>query len=304
MDDKAKAMIMAAFLGDSLALGVHWIYDPQQIADTHGRVASLLAPPSGENAFHKTKEKGEFTHYGDQLLLFLQSLAEKKGFDLNDFSRRWQAFFADYDGYVDGATRKTLQGFKDGKGPESAGSPSNDMAGAVRAVPLVALYQSDLEQLVQAARTQTRMTHNNAATMDAAAFFARSGAAILAGESPAEAMERLARTDEFAMSPVSMWVESGLKARDEAALEAVERFGLTCHTPELFPGAVQLIAKYETDLREGMVQAVMAGGDNAARASIVGAMLGAHLGWDPLPEDWLAELKKKDAILRLLEALA
>ena len=60
MRDKAEAMVMASFAADSLALGVHWIYDARQISSQYGRVERFLKPREG--SFHPTKDKGEFTH--------------------------------------------------------------------------------------------------------------------------------------------------------------------------------------------------------------------------------------------------
>jgi ADP-ribosylglycohydrolase len=53
-----------------------------------------------------------------------------------------------------------------------------------------------------------------------------------------------------------------------------------------------------------LVQAVMAGGDNAARGIVVGMILGAHLGQENLPEEWLTDLKKGEEIKRLLSQIA
>ena len=66
---------------------------------------------------------------------------------------------------------------------------------------------------------------------------------------------------------------------------------------------IHLIAKYESDLKEALVQAVMAGGDNAARAMTVGMVLGARLGWEGIPTEWLSALKKRDEIQRLLDGV-
>ena len=41
MKDNIKAMVMAAFAADSLALGVHWIYDPRQI-EIQGVLAGMM----------------------------------------------------------------------------------------------------------------------------------------------------------------------------------------------------------------------------------------------------------------------
>ncbi|MBW2093157.1 MAG: ADP-ribosylglycohydrolase family protein, partial [Deltaproteobacteria bacterium] len=68
----------------------------------------------------------------------------------------------------------------------------------------------------------------------------------------------------------------------------------------VFPSVVHLVARYENDLKEALVQCVMAGGDSAARGLLVGMLIGAHLGTESLPEEWLSELRKKDQILELL----
>lgn len=67
---------------------------------------------------------------------------------------------------------------------------------------------------------------------------------------------------------------------------------------------VHLIAKYENDLEEALIQTVMAGGDNAARGMLVGMVLGAHLGPESLPEKWVSELAKRREIETLLEKIA
>ena len=48
MRDKAEAMVLASFAADCLALGVHWIYDAQQISNQYGRVEKFLKPREGE----------------------------------------------------------------------------------------------------------------------------------------------------------------------------------------------------------------------------------------------------------------
>ncbi|MBP1740629.1 MAG: ADP-ribosylglycohydrolase, partial [Deltaproteobacteria bacterium] len=81
------------------------------------------------------------------------------------------------------------------------------------------------------------------------------------------------------------------------------RFGQSCHTDEAFPGVVHLIAKYEKDLKEALVQSVMAGGDGAGRGLMVGMVLGAYLGDNSLPKEWVSELKRGADILRLLQQI-
>ncbi|MEE4359394.1 MAG: ADP-ribosylglycohydrolase family protein [Desulfococcaceae bacterium] len=302
MNDRKKAMLMASFTADSLALGVHWIYDTQQIANTYGRVEKLMNPAPG--SFHPTKNKGDFTHYADQTFVLLQSLADCGAFDLADFSAKWRALFADYTGYADGATRKTLAWYAKGKTAENAGSRTGDFSGAARIAPILFLYADDEEKALAAARAQTAMTHNDPNTVDTAEFFTRVILQILRGTAPAAAIETIVRTDAFAMSPIAMWVEEGLKSRGEDSVKTISRFGQACETQQVFPGVIHLIASYEKDLKEALVQCMMAGGDNAARGSMTGMVLGAWLGTDAIPPEWSEGLNKQKEIEKLLDKIS
>ncbi|MCJ7683375.1 MAG: ADP-ribosylglycohydrolase family protein, partial [Desulfobacteraceae bacterium] len=207
----STAMVLASFAADSLALGAHWIYNTAKIEAKFGRVDTLLKPEA--KSVHHTKEQGEFTHYGDQTFILLESLTAKKGFDLDDFASRWRAFNKDCEGYCDRATKATLESFGMGKRPQEAGSSSNDLAGAARIAPLVLCYQDNLDVLVEAARAQTRMTHNHPAVIDSAEFFARVSWMGLRGTPPVSAMEEVSRR-LFKDSPISQWVLEGIDSKD------------------------------------------------------------------------------------------
>jgi ADP-ribosylglycohydrolase len=300
MQGKGETMVFASFVGDSLALGAHWIYDAGRIAREFGRVEELLKPR--EDSYHPTKDKGEFTHYGDQMFVLLQSVAAARGFDLSDFFFRWQELFQDYQGYYDGATKGTIRNIAKGKGPEGSGSFSNDLAGAARISPLVYCYRNDLDSLIGAARAQTTMTHTDPATVESAEFFARVTFRTLGGASPTAAIREVAR-EHFADSIISEWVQDGFDSHDMESVAAIGKLGQSCHSPDAFPAVVHLIVKYERDLREALIQSVMAGGDSAARGMLVGMVLGAYLGKESLPEEWIAGLRRGEEIKSLLRQL-
>jgi ADP-ribosylglycohydrolase len=293
-------MVLASFTADAHALGAHWIYDTQRIAREIGRVETLLKPLP--DSFHKNREAGGFTHYGDQTAVLLESLADRSGFHLDDFWHRWQDLFAGYDGYVDQATKATLRNIEDGKGPEDCGSFSDELAGAARIAPLVSFYAENPETLEEAVTAQTRMTHNNPIVVQCGLFFARTARGVLAGASPVASMEKEA--DGFPGSPVSEWVQKGIRSRDEESVEAILRFGQTCHAEQAFPSAVHIIARHEDNLKEALIQSVMAGGDSAGRGLLIGMVLGAHLGEDAVPRDWLDGLIKGEAIGKALDRLS
>lgn len=289
--------VLGSFIGDSLALGAHWIYDVQDIERRFGRVDVFLAP--GPDSYHPTKTAGEFTHYGDQAMVLLESVAACGSFDLVDFSRRWRSFFDAYTGYFDHATKNTLANFAMGWGPEDSGSPSTDLAGASRIAPLLPFFSEDLEALIQAAKNQTKMTHKSFMVLDSAAFFARTVFAVLHGATPIESMHEAAKA-QYSGTPIPSWVNMGLSTKGQNSVQAIQDFGQSCYVEGAFQSVVHLISSYETNLNEALIQCVMSGGDSAARAMIVGMILGAFPGSGTIPDQWRNGLKKRVQIEGLL----
>jgi ADP-ribosylglycohydrolase len=296
-----RCVVWASLAADALALGAHWIYDTQQIDAQIGRVDQLRTPlPS---SFHTPKKRGDFTHYGDQTVLLLGFLAETGRFDGPLFSRRWQAYFKDYTGYRDHATKETLQGLEEGQPPEKAGSASSDLGGAARIAPLVYLYHEDQDVLAAAVRQQTILTHRNPDVVDSAAFFARVTAAVLTGQTPRQALQDVLQS-HYNRSPFDRWVTRGIDSREMTTREAIRQFGQACDVADAFPGVVHLIAKYQDKPRIGLVENVMAGGDSAARGMIAGMIFGAFSGREAVEPDWVAGLNDRRQIESYLDRLS
>jgi ADP-ribosylglycohydrolase len=300
MKNSATSMVLMSFIADALSLGVHWIYNTNVIDKKWGQIEGYIKPE--RPTYHPTKDRGDFTHYGDQTLVLLESVSAQSGFDLDDFSRRWLQLFDHYDGYFDGATKATLENMKTRKNPEDVGSDSDDLAGAGRIAPLVYAYQKDLEKLISAARAQTAFTHNNDPVIDAAEYFARVIHGVLNGQQPTAAL-RCVRDEEFNHPPYSGWIEKGLQSTAENTRAAIKDFGQMCEVHAAFPCVVHLISKYENNMKAAMVENAMAGGDSAGRGLILGAVLGAYPAAGPVPDRWLSELKAYDRIVGLLAAI-
>jgi ADP-ribosylglycohydrolase len=300
MTDKAKAMVLASFAADALALGVHWIYNTNVIDKKWGRVEEYIMPE--RPTFHPTKKLGEFTHYGDQTLVLMQSVAASSGFDPNHFADQWQDFFKSYEGYIDGATKATIENIKAGKEPTAAGSDSDDFAGAARIAPLVYRYRDDLTKLLDSARAQARVTHNHQEVIDSAAFFGSVAFKVLAGEEPLNAVQ-LTLEAEFNKEPYTKWVADGIKSAEKDTRQAMLDLGQMCEIQAAFPCVIHLIAKYENNLEEGLIENGMAGGDSAGRGLTVGMLLGAHLGIDAIPPKWLSDLKAYPVIVDLMDQI-
>jgi len=300
MKDHAQSMVLASFAADSLSLGVHWIYNTNVIDKKWGRVQEYFKPE--RPTYHPTKDLGEFTHYGDQTLVLLKSIADSSGFNLNHFADRWQEFFNSYDGYFDGATKDTRENFAAGKGPTESASASNDFAGAARIAPLAYCYRNDLDKLIDSARSQTALTHGNQEVIESAEFFSRVVFKVFHGETPTAAIKRTLR-EGFDQEPYSKWIEEGFNTIDNDTRQTMLHFGQMCEIEAAFPCVVHLIAKYEDNLKEGLIENAMAGGDSAGRGLIVGMILGAHQGVSAIPPKWLSDLKSHQEIVDLLNKI-
>ena len=298
MNAKAQAMLMASFVGDALSLGVHWIYNTNVIDKKWGPVENYIKPE--RPTYHPTKDLGDFTHYGDQTLVLLQSMAGSSGYRLSNFAKSWQDFFDSYDGYFDGATKDTLENIAAGKEITEAGSGSDDLAGAARIAPLVYRYYQDEDKLIETVRSQTAFTHNHPEVIDGAEFFARVTVRVLQGEAPVAAITSVL-ADGFSREPFGKWVKDGLDSIDKDTRQAMLDFGQMCEMYAALPGAIHLIGKYKNNLRQGLIENAMAGGDSAGRGLVVGMILGAHLGLEAIPQQWLTELKAYDPIVELMD---
>jgi len=296
MTTTQSAAVIGAFVADALSLGAHWVYNTGVIDKKFGRVEQYYDPLT---SYHKGKHAGDFTHYGDQTLVLLESLTHEKGFDALCFANAWRAFFRDYTGYVDQATKATLANMDADNPLTESGSDSDDLAGASRLAVLVSVYDGNADALAEMARAQTAITHNNRQVIVAADFFARIVSAVLAGQSPAAVMQasiEAGSVDDLIAPLITM----GLESQTRDTRETIAEFGQMCSVEAGLPSAVHLIARYENDYRTAMVENVMAGGDSSARGMIAGMVLGAALGMEAIPDIWRSGMAARDRINTLL----
>jgi ADP-ribosylglycohydrolase len=294
-----KKILLTSLIADALSLGSHWIYSQQEIADKFGDFTGYADPAT---SYHPGKSRGDFTHYGDQTMVLLRSLASHGRFDLDAFASEWLTFWENPEtqSYRDGATKATLANLRSGLPPAAAASPSNDFAGAARIAPLFLLPWKSSDDLIAAARAQTSFTHGDASVADAAEFFARTSLAVQQGVAIPDAL-RAAVSNTLQKN----WLDAALASSTSAASDsaATKAHGLTCHTPEAFPAVCHLLLRHPDNGVTALTANVAAGGDNAARGMIIGMIHGAKPDAAPLPEHWLTGLHARSEILQLISTI-
>ena len=298
MNASIVGTLYGALVADAFSLGAHWVYDVNEIREKFPTYDEFHDPMT---QYHAGKKAGEFTHYGDQAMWLLESIALEKEFSLSSFSNRWKEYMSDYKGYIDGASKITLQNLNDGKSSLEAGSSSQDLSVVGRIAPLALLYSSDEKAFEDAAVLQTKMTHNSKSAIDTTRFFAQLLYLVLQGNSPKNSI--IALLDKTENQDIKNWIKIAIASTEHDTLDAIKSCGQSCSVNGSCPSALHLILKYEDDYAEAMRENIYAGGDSAARGMVAGMILGAYNGVDKIPQHWIESLSSKERISEYLGAL-
>ena len=300
INDRIAGAIWGQLCGDAAALGSHWIYDLDEMKRSYpGGLRGFEEPIEGH--YHFGKHAGEQTPYGDAALLMLESVAELGHFDERDFGRRFIAFFSDYPGYIDHATRDTLQRYADFCRYEDAstfdyqlGADDDQLGTASRLAPVVVAHRAD-RHLAAVVTRATWVTQYN----DYAVRCMVTNAALLASFLEGAELEAA-----VGWAPPHEGLRAALEARNVEVVPATARFGKACPLPQSFPSALQTLLHHSDDYKAAILACLEAGGDNAGRAAMLGAWMGARLGVDAIPAEWRARLKAGEAITRHVSRLS
>ena len=279
MNNKRNAFL-GAFIGDALALGPHWIYETDKIKKSFGEIKGIVKPL--EDTFHKTKKKGEFTHYGDQMLMLAEFMINnEEGFNKKDFLDFYYDWMQEYNGYLDHATKETLSNIEKNK---YQGSESEELAGII-SVPVMYYLSDDFKE---DAIERTKSTHNSAIVIDIVSFVVDLLEHIEKGKDIEESIETL---EEKYDSSLGHLVKKARSKVEEEPIETIKEFGQMCNAENAFLSSIYLILKYKDNLKKALLMNVQAGGDSAARGIMIGTILGAYHGIDKLPAEWQEDMK-------------
>ena len=249
-----------------------------------------------------------FGQYSDDSQLareLLQSYAECGGFDPREYARRIAMIFVE--NRIVGRGRATEQAawrLAAGVPWDEAGtpSPSAGNGSAMRAGPIGLLFSDDPEEMVRAAHNQGRITHRDprcsagAVAIAGAVAMAVRGGEIEAGRFLSQLAEWAALFEGSVVDALRQLVEwVPLPPKEVATL--VSGIG---HNPD-YPAEVCGISPFVTtsvlwslysflrspnDYRETVRTAIAVGGDVDTTAAMAGAISGAYLGLDAIPESW------------------
>lgn len=300
--EPSAAMVLGALVADAASLGLHWIYDPQRIAQIEKESGLEFLPPDAKHYAgvkgyfaHANKQAGESSGYGETCLLALKHFAHYRAFDHRAYQQQFCLHFGpggQYVGYIDSPTRQTLRVLLAGQNdtyPEKSGA-DDDQLMALSSIPvLAAAHQGSADQLMALVDRVVRITNNN----DVAVAAARSVASVLFSLKRGVPMgEALEQAVPHAGHTLSDLLTDAIGRRHESSLAIATKFGSACHVKEGLP-IVFHIASREPDYRTAIQENIRIGGDSCGRSIALGAIMAAYWSGQKsqsngIPLAWLA----------------
>ncbi|HEY5751852.1 MAG TPA: ADP-ribosylglycohydrolase family protein [Chthoniobacterales bacterium] len=92
--------------------------------------------------------------------------------------------------------------------------------------------------------------------------------------------------------------------RIEPAWKVSIVYGMPCAIYHQLPAAYYLAARFHDDFESAVLHAINGGGQNQARAILTGALVGAQVGVDRIPERFLTGLEMGADLIKLAKSLA
>lgn len=296
---RKTAALMGALTADAAALGLHWIYDPQRIAQIVADGSAAFRPIDPANyegvpAYfaHALRRNGMTSQYGNVLTLAMLSITSNGGtFNPTAFQSAYSAHFGrggTYQGYIDRVVHGTLDNLANEKTDPSG--IDDDQLPAVATLPaIVVRYGADAAQI----ETAIRITNVNADASRYGLIFAQTLDALLKGTPLKTA---LTASDEPALQAALSTSETDSVAYGETTKRA-------CHLPMGMPLSWHIL-NTTTSFEDAIEQNIKAGGDSCGRAMVIGALAGAAYDLSAIPLNWTLKLDRAQYHLAQAKALS
>ena len=303
MNDKVRGSLLGLYIGDALAMPVHWYYDRQALADDYGRVTTYLQPKNPHpgsilwrSRYVALNAKGEILHdqarywgrHGVHYHQFLQAGENtlnlklcrlawevcQGGYSREAYIQRYLDFMltpgTHRDTYVEECHRGFFTNYARGLKPERCAVEEKHIGGLCHLFP-VYLATGDRSLALQ----HMAITHAGAKMKEVGGQVLDVLEACLQGQDVMETVRPLLGARRM----------SWLPEPDEAVIGP--RLSIACYVDDSWPAELYLLAKYHDQPRQALEANTNLGGDNCYRGAVLGALLGASLGTSAWPAEWV-----------------
>ncbi len=337
--ERATGAIMGAYIGDALGLGPHWFYDLEEQRRYYGDWVDDYTDPQ-DNRYHGGMKAGQQSQSGLILNMLIDSMLAQGDYDEADFCRRLDS---DLFPLLDGTANVGPGGFTSQSIREAwvlrtqHNQPWGDVAGftdnteaAERILSLAVRYATNPKQLASTVSSNTLLTQCdetiNAMTVAYGAVLgmlvqghhldetlsAKLMQLVATHELPFHAMtipgSKPSGAGTFASPDALLTPSSIAQAAHEDLIQPAWKvsliYGMPCAVYHQFPACYYLAARYSNDFESAVLHAINGGGQNMARAMLTGALVGAQVGIQGIPQRFIDGLEQSSELLQRAEKLA
>lgn len=308
-------LLLGALVADAACLGLHWIYNVERIAEVTARQNGQCAftPVEARNFegiktfAHKDRDNGMFTHIGEVLRLAIQSMNANGGkFDVGDYQSAFSAFFGaggPFVGFIDRPTRGALTNITADINPSGI---DDNQTPALARLPAILVGYYGQDQLPDMIKTAMEVTNINAEATAFSNVFTDLTMRIMGGEALDTALPAAANAaDDIAKADLLNALNT---TEDDTVVFAGLNglMGRACYLSAAGPVMFHILARC-TSYQEAIERNILAGGDTAGRAIMLGAILGRIHGVATptgVPLSWVLQLKEGAEIWQECETFA
>jgi ADP-ribosyl-[dinitrogen reductase] hydrolase len=327
---KSRGTLCGLCIGDALAMPVHWYYNRQALAEDYGWVSDYLAPRNphpdsilwrssyvAPNArgeilhnqaqywgqkgihYHQFLKAGENTLNVQICRLLIESINQTGTYNADDFLRRYITFMTTpgnhQDTYIEECHRNFFANYARGLAPSSCGHEEKHIGGLVGIVPIVVFYFKQPKKAREAALAHLALTHPGLKMETAGSLVIDILLKVLNGVPLKKAILEEIETQNNPLlgHPFTKWLDDP----DEWVIGP--RLSPACYVEDSVPAVIYLALKYHQDPEKALIVNTNLGGDNAARGSVLGALMGALHGVEKFPRRWIDGLVHPPPELRM-----
>ncbi len=281
-----------ALVADAAGMGLHWLYDQEQIKLVEATGSLLFRQPDA-NVFadkrgyfaHAARRAGELSHYGESARI-AGAVALGKGYTTSDHRSEFMASFGpcgSYHGYADRPTKVLIaRMLLDGDDLAEPSGMDDDQMPGICVVP--GLFAADASESLTL--DAVKVISTNADVLQAAQAVHSVLSQLVTG---VELKTALATAADAFDGEVGESMRQALSMETYEPQQAAQTFGLACYVRHALPLNWYLL-NHATDFESTVLDNIRCGGDCCGRSMALGTIAGLAFG---VPE----ELKQKTLAL-------
>lgn len=333
LEERIRGAFWGMFIGDALAMPVHWYYDTLALMKDYGEITDFLQPknphpdsilwrssysPVNSKAdilheqaqywgrkgihYHQFLKSGENTlnlQLARELLVYIQ---QQGSYSAMGWLERMVTFLTSpgthNDTYAEEYLRHFFTSYASGTPLKECGkSDEKHIGGYSLMLPLLLAYCQTPEYARQISLEHLGLTHGGYTMQRWGDLIARALLYTIQGQTLYEAI-----TTAVQESDVDLDVRTLVSFIDYPDTTVVgKHFSSACYVEYSVPATLYLALKYSDAPEKGLIANTMCGGDNAGRGVVLGALLGAACGIKGWPTKWINGLISPPPIVQLTE---